>query len=303
MNLQLARLASAAVVLAAAGCQGSGESSGRSASPVWACVDASTFAYVPPDRDAQAADVSVVGPLPDGATSAPSAPSDVGGASQPPDPATWGCYADTDCSVFPDLPYCDGNRCWAASRTVTCTAGASANVAINAEVRHTFAGMNGSFVDACNGQGNLLQYSCETETASHCDMGCVEVNTGRVAQPELVDCVGACRDGRCDGRCPHQGDHVTFVGDGPDAHAIVRNDSDGRVYTCTIAGDAGCSASGGCPGAAETGTVTGLGLQYGEGRCTGTDIGTMAVAIAQGRGALGMQCGIVPICAPQGGPD
>jgi hypothetical protein len=179
---------------------------------------------------------------------------------------------------------------------VTCTGGAVANVAINAEVQHTFVGTNGTFVDACDGQGNLLQYSCET--ASHCDMGCVDVNTGRAAQPERVDCVGACRDGRCDGRCPHQGDHVTFLGDGPNARAIVRNDSDGRVYTCTIAGDAGCSASGGCPGAAETGTVAGLGLQYGEGRCTGADIGTIAVEIAQSGGALGMQCGIVPICPP-----
>ena len=170
------------------------------------------------------------------------------------------------------------------------------NVAVNAEVRHTFVGTNGTFVDACNSQGNLQQYSCET--ASHCDMGCDEVNTGRVTQPEVVDCVGACRDGRCDGRCPHQGDHLTFLGEGADARIFVRNDGDGRVYTCTITRDSGCSVGGACHGLGQVGTVGALGLQYGDGRCTGSDIGSMDVEIPSTRETLTLQCGIVPVCLP-----
>src|SRR5256885_8052696 len=43
----------------------------------------------------------------------------------PPDPAIWPCVADRDCAVFPDLPFCDGLHCSAASATVTCVANAA----------------------------------------------------------------------------------------------------------------------------------------------------------------------------------
>jgi hypothetical protein len=127
---------------------------------------------------------------------------------------------------------------------------------------------------------------------------CPDVNTGRVTAPERIDCVGACRDGRCDGRCPHQGDHVTVVGEGSNARAILRNDSDGRVYACAIPRDAGCSPSTGCPSVGQTGTITSLGLQYGDGRCTGSDIGTIVVDMPPPGGTLVIPCGIVPVCLP-----
>ena len=85
---------------------------------------------------------------------------------------------------------------------------------------------------------------------------------------------------------------------GADARTIVRNDGDGRVYTCTITLDSGCSVGGGCPGLGQVGTVGALGLQYGDGRCTGSDIGSMDVEIPSTRETLTLQCGIVPVCLP-----
>ena len=152
------------------------------------------------------------------------APGDAGCPVPPPrdaapDPATWGCTTDSDCDVFPTLPFCDRRHCSAAHATVTCVANApSVDGLPSPEVAHVFTGSNGTFVDRCDGNGNLIAYQCEMtlppcdpaarREPNGCDFGPL-VFTGLVIPNQdspTVDCEGRCHDGRCDGRCPQPGD-------------------------------------------------------------------------------------------------
>ncbi len=246
------------------------------------CDDGGSWLFVPRDLDAGPADVS---PQP--------ATVGAGDAAVPvPDAATWGCYVDSDCSVFPDLPYCDGtHRCAPARTAVSCEAGTSW-FPPSPEVNHTYVGSNGTFGDSCDPSGNLLAYQCASETVcmggpNGCDG--LLANTGAViASPTRIDCLGTCQQGRCDGRCPQQGDHVTFVQAQGDGGAVIHNDSDGRMYTCTQDGsnEANCASLR----AGQPGTVSALGLQGGY--CTGANIGRVDLALPN-VGTCGYACSIL----------
>lgn len=46
--------------------------------------------------------------------------------------------------------------------SIQCSASASAGLTSNPEVQRTVQGTNGTFVDSCDAQGNLTDYSCES---------------------------------------------------------------------------------------------------------------------------------------------
>ena len=147
-------------------------------------------------------------------------------------------------------------------------------------VQDTLTGTNGVFTDSCDSQGNLVDYSCETETV--CGPGptpgCSMYDTGRVV-PQSIDCSGHCVNGRCDGRCPSIGQGYHFVAVGPPGAATLMNDSDGRTYACSLiydqSGDSFDCTTG--PTAGLAGSITSLGLHGGY--CTGQDFGNIGVTI------------------------
>ncbi len=277
-RLYTARAASHALFFCLAGCVGKTTPSQASTTVVTgACEDAGDLFFVPRDPEAGPADVTAGDPyglMPDaGAGDVASSP------AGPPDPSSWGCYADSDCSVFAALPYCEGNRCAPARRVISCEAGAP-TVGPSPEVNHTFVGSNGTFTDECDANGNLLTYRCESKNpCTGPNAWCPEVNTGVVVSPPTwVDCVGGCEQGRCNARCPQQGDHVTFIAVQPAGSTVVRDDSNGRTYACApnyqdLDEGAGCKDIQG----AQTGTVGALGLQTLF--CTGQNFGGFEVRV------------------------
>jgi len=210
----------------------------------------------------------------------------------PPDPATWSCATDADCSVFVDLPFCDGGHCSAAQAAVTCVANAEARGLPSPEVAHTFTGSNGTFANKCDGNGNLIAYQCEItrppcDPASSAFNGCSFLSlifTGKVVPYQdsaVIDCVGQCHENRCDGRCPQQGDQVTLVSPGANGNVIINNDTDGRAYSCMPdpASQNGMSFDCARSPAGQTGYVEGRGLFAGDGFCTGRNIGNIGVIV------------------------
>ena len=294
-----------AVLLSLAGCSSGPQAVSAASSPSSVgCVDAAAF-YVPPVAEAGPEDVSPLlpGSMDVFVSGLTPVASDAGTATAP-DPANWGCYVDSDCSVFPNLPYCDGNRCSGSTKVVSCDAGAL-SVPVTPEVRHTFSGTNGTFVEACDEHGNLLDYACaETQ---YCNMGCISVNSGAVGVPaQAVDCGGTCHDGRCDAQCPQQADHVTLLSASADGRAIVRNDTGGRFYSCSLDAPlqtADCTTGFDCSTVhgGQTGVVASRGLT--SVFCTGPTFGSIALALdgvatAAGCYACSYTCSIlqVPVC-------
>jgi len=107
--------------------------------------------------------------------------------------------------------------------------------------RTTATGTNGSFSDACDTSGNLIEYICETIWAENCfpnpDPSC-RYQTGMVV-PYAINCAGTCTEGTCTGRCPQQGDALTYLAVDPTtATAQLRNDTDGHKYSCNVIWDA-----------------------------------------------------------------
>lgn len=235
----------------------------------------------------------------------------------PPDPATWSCLADTDCSVFADLPFCDRRHCSAAQAAVTCVANADSLGGLpSPEVAHTFTGSNGTFANRCDEAGNLIAYQCET-TLPPCDPafnGCSFISpilTGKVVpyqESAIIDCEGQCHDNRCDGRCPQQGDQLTLVRPDANGNVIIHNDTDGRTYSCMPDPDSQNRMSFDChrSPAGQTGYVAGLGLFVSDGFCTGKNIGNIAMIVdgaptsQPSESCTYLSCSIVPApsCSP-----
>ncbi len=230
-----------------------------------------------------------------------------------PDPANWPCAADEDCSVFADLPFCDGIRCSAAQAAVTCLPNAIAQALPSPGVAHTFTGSNGTFANRCDEHGNLIAYQCET-THQRCDPATNLIPNGCSFQPLVftgkvvpyqdsptIDCAGECQAGRCDGRCPQQGDQVTLVGVSGDGQALIHDDSDGRTYSCTSnpaydrGGDFDCARSP----AGQSGYISGRSVS--DGFCTGKDWGNIGVVVDGVKTPPGLEtctyvsCSILPV--------
>jgi hypothetical protein len=169
------------------------------------------------------------------------------------------------------------------AQNVTCVpdAGAVGLHGDNPSIRDVVTGTNGSFIDTCDGQGNLVDYSCETHTTCGPgpNPGCTPFETGRVV-PTSIDCSGHCVNGWCDGRCPADGDQFHFTGPASGGMVTIHDDTDGRTFVCTVVydnpGDTFDCTTG--PASGVTGTVSSLGL-HGD-YCTGKSFGNIGVAIA-----------------------
>ena len=63
-------------------------------------------------------------------------------------------------------------------------------------VRESIEGSNGTFVEACDAEGNLIEYRCDMQTLCGGGMDCAPYPTGAVS-PVTYDCGGRCQDGVC----------------------------------------------------------------------------------------------------------
>jgi hypothetical protein len=163
--------------------------------------------------------------------------------------------------------------------TVDCTGDAGPN-GVDPSIETHAIGTNGTFDDACDPQGNLVEYVCETTTL--CGPGpnpsCTTLRTGRVV-PKNVDCAGHCRDGWCDDRCPATGQLVTYVSIDGQGNPQLHNHSDGRSYACTLVFDnpndaVDCKTT---PTASTQATVVSLGLSGAP--CTGGGFGNIGLTV------------------------
>jgi hypothetical protein len=233
-------------------------------------------------------------------------------ASAEPDAANWVCYGDRDCAVFAELPYCDRFLCTASQTSVTCVAGDYDSGGLpNPEIVHTYTGTNGTFTDHCDADGNLIDFQCETisapcTVAPNCSSA-LPIHTGRVVPSRAVDCSGTCSAGHCDGRCPLQGDQITFRGIDMQGRDVVHNGSDGRTYACELNMDTASAANFDCANvsAGRTGYVDGVGLK--DVFCTSSTVfGAVGIVIdgvdtPRGSATCVFSCGI-DYAANCGGP-
>ena len=106
------------------------------------------------------------------------------------------------------------------------------------------------------------------------------VFTGQVVPiTGVVDCLGTCINGRCDGRCPQQGDQITFVGEDATGQVLIHNESDGRAYECAadLADEHGANLDCAHVPAGHTGFIAGRSVS--DQQCTGAAFGAISVVI------------------------
>jgi hypothetical protein len=112
--------------------------------------------------------------------------------------------------------------CTDSDAVAATTFGATPNVDLQTITHGTTIGINGTFADECDAQGDLLEQICETQfgcgTSGRADAGgaadaaCAPQHhpTGYVEQ-RVVDCLGMCADGVCNIPCPLAGDELTVT--------------------------------------------------------------------------------------------
>jgi hypothetical protein len=175
---------------------------------------------------------------------------------------------------------CEGGSCSCycepkPSTNDTCASGAPATKAWfgDPEVFGQISGSNGTFLDACDASGNLIEAVCETETICEGEINpaCADFETG-IVTTRTHDCAGTCSEATCRGRCPLQGDTVKYLDVG--AYTLFVNEIDGRQYRCELVfGDMStCNAS---TRVNQSFAITGLGLRGGP--CTGLDFGNIGL--------------------------
>jgi hypothetical protein len=110
----------------------------------------------------------------------------------------------------------------------------------------TASGTNGAFEDSCDADGNLVEYSCETQ------LGCGsrgDASGACAPQPHLtgnvwpttVLCLGLCMDGACEVPCPEAGVELTITtADLFGSNYLLEASSLGVRYQCTR--DESCAA-------------------------------------------------------------
>jgi hypothetical protein len=150
---------------------------------------------------------------------------------------------------------------------------------LDPEVAGVVRGSNGTFADACDDDGNLIEFLCESQLI--CGPGpnpaCTTMNTGLVIS-ELIDCAGHCSGAACAARCPNFGDRLVYRSfDRATGAATLENQTDQRSYECELADD---TADDGydCLSAPSVGLEVKMvtqGLQTSQ--CTGGGFGTIGV--------------------------
>lgn len=165
-------------------------------------------------------------------------------------------------------------------------------------VRSAATGVNGTFTDACDADGNLTEYLCEVRYEA-CQPNCWDcppcsVSTGQVI-PQHIDCNGTCVDGTCVTRCPDFGDGLRYLSVDASGDVTFLNLTDQRRYACSLTWDA-TSDSYDCksqPYAGLETQVSSLGLfsSY----CAGGTFGGVGVKIVSSASneTCGYQCTIM----------
>ena len=104
------------------------------------------------------------------------------------------------------------------------------------DVRQTFSGTNGTFIDACDENGDLTAYECEVEYESvggDQDLGTILTGTGAVTQTTIA-CAGTCVDGTCVGVCEQQGDEMQIVSADDSGNATLEDERTHWTYDCEV---------------------------------------------------------------------
>jgi hypothetical protein len=102
------------------------------------------------------------------------------------------------------------------------------------EVRHTVSGLNGTFTDICDENGDLVQYYCDIYR--EWDLNYLGgYQTGDVVSG-IMDCDGTCQDGVCTSLCPRIDDTARYL-DIKDDAAVLENETMGHVYKCVLISD------------------------------------------------------------------
>lgn len=119
-----------------------------------------------------------------------------------------------------------------------------------ASEKGTATGTNGAFEDACDEDGNLLEYSCETQLGCGGGGNANGDSSGACAPrpyltgnvwPMTIDCFGLCVDGACDVPCPEAGTTFTITSvDLFSTSYLLEASSVGVRYQCTR--DGACTA-------------------------------------------------------------
>ena len=72
----------------------------------------------------------------------------------------------------------------------------NATFPLDPAVRESIEGSNGTFVEACDDQKNLIAYHCDMQIRCGGTLDCAPFPTG-VVSPVTYDCQGHCEDGAC----------------------------------------------------------------------------------------------------------
>jgi hypothetical protein len=120
-------------------------------------------------------------------------------------------------------------------RDCTVDGGASDAIGPDPERREQTRGVNGEFVDACNSDGNLMEFFCEVkvECEEPPNPVCVSYQSGKVTS-QLFDCGGKCANGECNARCPAIGDVLIYESLGDDGAAGFKFVEAPRHFQCTL---------------------------------------------------------------------
>ena len=150
-------------------------------------------------------------------------------------------------------------------------------------MRSTASGVNGTFTDACDADGNVTEYLCEVnyeQCTPNCWANCppCATLTGQVVSQHF-DCDGTCVDGTCAARCPSFGDRLRYLSVDASGNATFLNLADQRRYSCRLFWDTASDAYD-CKTDAYAGLetqVSALGL-FGS-YCTGGTFGNIGVGV------------------------
>ncbi len=103
------------------------------------------------------------------------------------------------------------------------------------EVKKELTGANGTFVDECDGEGNLTEYTCVSEYV--CSEGACWYEAGADVEPVTFPCGGQCRDGRCARYCPDEGATLVYSAVNDDGSIEVTDTGTDLSYFCEPASD------------------------------------------------------------------
>jgi len=108
------------------------------------------------------------------------------------------------------------------------------------ETQSTAVGNNGSFTDACDAHGNLIEYSCEIDM-SGCTYPNPPINCERVTgdvTSGIVNCSGTCNAGACVSNCVHPNDVLAYqTVDRVTGAATLTNRMRDAAYVCELIWD------------------------------------------------------------------